>query len=550
MSKRKTYKPFHMGRIIALLLFLVAGYAQAQVRAELDSTKIKIGEELRYRLVVESDTTDLVQMPEGQTFLPLEVIESYPIDTSYNQQRQTLIKEYGLTQFDSGQYLIPRQRVVIGEKAFFTDSLLIEIEDVVVDTTKQKMFDIREKMDVGNRPASFGWLWILLAVAAIGFGIYWFLKRKKELEEAEELIPAYDEAIAALKALDDSPLSAQKGSKDYYSALTEIVKRYLDREVDATALESTSAELITRLQMHKDAGSFAFSDNMIRALDSILRRADLVKFAKQEIAQEIAAADRQEIEQVVNLTKEAIPEPTEEDLLEDLEYQEELRRKEIRKRWILGSLGGVAVILLAIVITANVMGYQNFKETFIGDATKEMLEEGQWYTSEYGNPLVILTTPEILYRVDMELPEGADAQIKDIEIFQLGEESDDLSVTVNVTEYNLAQQSDVKKLIDETLQIFEENGAQNLLIKDESFNTGKGLSGTRVFGSFNETKSNGKKGRKIKYEHYFFSQPGLLSQVRILYDGEDPYMEKVVKRITESIELEVNQGLPQIGGAQ
>ena len=34
-----------------------------------------------------------------------------------------LIKKYGLTQFDSGRYTIPKQKVLIGDKEFYTDSL-------------------------------------------------------------------------------------------------------------------------------------------------------------------------------------------------------------------------------------------------------------------------------------------------------------------------------------------------------------------------------------------------------------------------------------------
>ena len=41
---------------------------------------------------IEVDTTDFVSFPEGQTFLPLEVIESYPIDTTFTQGKNTLFK--------------------------------------------------------------------------------------------------------------------------------------------------------------------------------------------------------------------------------------------------------------------------------------------------------------------------------------------------------------------------------------------------------------------------------------------------------------------------
>ncbi|MGB0950152.1 MAG: hypothetical protein ACPGU0_08625, partial [Marinirhabdus sp.] len=88
--------------------------------------------------------TALVLFPEGQSFAPLEMIESYKTDTLRKDARYQFIKKYGLTQFDSGTYTIPQQRIVINGKGFNTDSVQVEVRDVAVDTTKQKMFDIKE----------------------------------------------------------------------------------------------------------------------------------------------------------------------------------------------------------------------------------------------------------------------------------------------------------------------------------------------------------------------------------------------------------------------
>ena len=49
---------------------------KAQVKTQVDTTLIRIGEEIQYQIEVEADSTDLVLFPEGQSFLPLEVIES------------------------------------------------------------------------------------------------------------------------------------------------------------------------------------------------------------------------------------------------------------------------------------------------------------------------------------------------------------------------------------------------------------------------------------------------------------------------------------------
>ncbi len=138
--------------LFSLFFSLFSFFATAQVTSSIDSTKIKIGEEILYTINVQADSTDVIVFPEEQTFAPLEMIESYKVDTTYEESKYRLIKKYGLTQFDSGRYTIPPQRILINNKPFLTDSIMVEVNDVVVDTTKQKMFDIKPAIEVKGPP--------------------------------------------------------------------------------------------------------------------------------------------------------------------------------------------------------------------------------------------------------------------------------------------------------------------------------------------------------------------------------------------------------------
>ena len=80
-----------------LFLFFKVCLSQAQVSSSIDTTLIRIGEEIIYSIQVEVDSTALVLFPEGQSFNPLEVIDSYDIDTTRLQDKIRLIKKYGLT---------------------------------------------------------------------------------------------------------------------------------------------------------------------------------------------------------------------------------------------------------------------------------------------------------------------------------------------------------------------------------------------------------------------------------------------------------------------
>jgi len=64
-------------RILYLFVFFIGFTINAQVTSSIDSAQIKIGEQITYTIQVEADSTDLVLFPEGQSFSPLEMIESF-----------------------------------------------------------------------------------------------------------------------------------------------------------------------------------------------------------------------------------------------------------------------------------------------------------------------------------------------------------------------------------------------------------------------------------------------------------------------------------------
>ena len=120
------------------MLFGFFGFSQ-KITTSIDSSQIKIGSQFNLTLKASVNAKDKVVFPEGKFFGALEILESYPIDTIKNNSQYELIKKYGLTQFDSGKYVVPRIPVLINKKAVFSDSIAIEVNDVKVDTLKQKM---------------------------------------------------------------------------------------------------------------------------------------------------------------------------------------------------------------------------------------------------------------------------------------------------------------------------------------------------------------------------------------------------------------------------
>ncbi len=522
-------------------LFSIVSFAQ--VSSTIDATSISIGEEIQYTIQVQVDSTAVVLFPEGPTFAPMEIIDSYKADTTFEQNKYRLIKKYGLTQFDSGHYTIPRQQILINNKPFFTDSLRVVVQDVVVDTIKQKMFDIKPAVEVDRPPFDFKALltWLLPLLAVLGLIGFLLSQRKKRKAAKALILPPYEEAIFALKKLDDSHLLRENKSKEYYSQLTEIVKKYLDREVDDSALESTSDELIERLILHKDAGQFDFDRETIRNLDEILKRADLVKFAmmEQEIGQ--VEADRGTIEVIINETHEVIPEPTEEELLLNAKYLEELRKKTRRKKLITGITAVFAALLLSGVIYGSIKGFDNLKDAVLGNDVRE-LSEGRWIKSEYGSPSVIIETPEVLLRTDVEIPDGANTLVQEMSTFTFGEKASPIYIVLTTIKLSQPQEISLEDALEVALTELEKGGAKNMLVKQEEFETDKGIKGIKAYGEFNIQVSDTKVLKDVsKYELLLFTQQNGLQQILIVYQDDGRFAESIKKRIVESIELEVSE---------
>ncbi|HLV92274.1 MAG TPA: BatD family protein [Aequorivita sp.] len=540
-SERGSLFRFSISNSLLFLFFILCSFSTiAQVTSSVDSTKIRIGEEILYTINVDADSTDVVVFPEGQTFGPLEMIESYKTETTFEASKTKIIKRYGLTQFDSGNYTIPPQRIIINNKPFLTDSVRIEVNTVAIDTTKQKMFDIKPAIEIDTPP--FDWLkiiyWIIPLILVVVLAIYLF-RRKKRKDAAKKQLPPYEEAIVALQKLDNSQLLKENKSKEYYSNLTEIVKRYLDREVDESALESTSDELITRLMMHKDAGNFDFSNETIRKLDQIFKRADLVKFARMNQEYGQAEVDRKNIEEIINETHEVIPEPTEEELLKDKEYLEKLQKRKQRKKWIIGVSGVLALLILAGVAYGGITGFDNLKDKIFGNDLRE-LAEGRWVKSEYGYPAVIIETPEVLVRIDSPITNAENSVVSGKDIFSYGQMNSPLHIAVSTTQFRQQQDIDLDSALDAVLDDLEQSGAKNLLVKRDDFETNKGIKGLRAYGEFNvQVSDNRVLKEKSTYELMLFAQQNGLQKVLIVYQDDGKYAEEIKSRIEASIELEI-----------
>ena len=523
-------------------------YAQ-EVKVETNTKNIKIGEQIQYKVSVETPADTPVSFPEGQTFAPLEMVKTRAADTLRDGGKYRLVKEYYLTQFDEGKYTIPSQKIRINNKDYFTDSLLVEVHTVAIDTLKQPLYDIKPIQEVKKPFTSYGWILTIIAAVLllliVAFVYFVFIRKKKfPFLQTQKKLPPFDRAIQDLKELQNSKYLIQSQHKEYYTRLTDIVKAYLEEEVHILAKESTTDELLTKINLLQEKGKLNLNQDTITNLKRVLQTADLVKFAKNKPSDDNAEYDRETIENVVIKTKEAIPlEPTDEQAINEARQKALALKRQKRKKLLIRI--GVGILLFFLLGGVGLyFGYRTLKNWLFNPYVAE-LNEGKWVTSDYGYPITELTTPKVLMRKQIVDITGFKPIIHSQSTFYFGSLNSELYIMTNIITFvketggNSSERGDGNisldpQLVNEiVLAQLDKAGAKNITTLQEEYTTPAGVKGMKVFGEMTLPDKNGNPF-KANYELYSFTENGALQQLLITYIN-DFNAKAIAKRVVNSI---------------
>jgi hypothetical protein len=260
----------------------------AIVSAKLDASSIQIGEQLYLSLSATFAAQDTVVWPilKDSISKNIEILEVEKIDTTYDERDvaiKTLSQKILITSFDSGYFPIPPQQIIINNKPYFTEALLLQVNTVPIDTAKG-IYDIAEPLPVAF--SLLEWLmvhkeWViagLVAVLAIILILY-FIKNRKNKPIIQQIIqkpkiPAEKIAIKKLNELKTKNLWQNGKAKAFHSELSEIIRTYIEDKFEVNALEQTSNEIILTLKNKQ------FDHKLVELLSETLTLSDMVKFAK------------------------------------------------------------------------------------------------------------------------------------------------------------------------------------------------------------------------------------------------------------------------------
>ena len=536
-----------MRQIIFLLCFSVLfsftkGIAQSyeELFVAVDSTELRIGELINIRYQIKGDSLSQIQFAKQPNFAPFELLEDFPLDTLRSQAHYLFTKKYALIQFDSGTYWIPKQKILINGVGMITDSISIRVNTVVVDTLKQPLFDIKPLVAVkrGYKKLTQQILITVFGLILLILAVFLILRVQKKLIEKRKELPPFDRALLELKALEEERPRLQEEYKSYYSKLTDVVRRYLEEEANITALESTSRELLKKLELLKDSGKLDLDGETLRSLKRVLEHADLVKFARSAPEFEVATSDRNLVEDVVIKTQEALPEPTQEEIEATAAYQKVLKNKKRQKQFKIAGLGTLGLFLLVGLITVYVYGFGNVKDTLIQYPTKVMMNN-KWIQSQYGTPALLLATPEVLVRA-AETPKGTI-------LFSAGDPLNSVYVQLSFIQQappeqgeeksEEVQQQEAQEMINKIIAGLEVDGAANMLINPDPFKTKDGSEVIQLSGTLDLLNPDGKERTRCRLRSIILLFDQVQVELRMLYAKDDRYGDEIEARIIESLEV-------------
>lgn len=524
-----------------IMLFGFFGFSQ-KVTTSIDSSQIKIGSQFNLTLKASVNAKDKVVFPNAKNFGALEVLESYPIDTIKNNSQYELIKKYGLTQFDSGRYLIPKLIVKINQKDFQTDSLSIVVNNVKVDTTKQQMYDIKNIIATEEEPSSEWWklLVLLSLIIASGFASYFIVKKlqKGKVKEEEFFASPIEKAIAYLQNLDKKQLVQKGDVKEYYSEMTDIARTYIEESIHIPAMESTSSELLDSLKKAISEKKMFVNREELDKFRQVLENADLVKFAKSKPLQFEIEKDKSIVDKFLLIVDKALPRTEEQ---AEALFAEEVRRKELKKQKFIRTAISVGIAVVLFVISVGIFAYtfglDYLKEHHIGYTTEELLEK-EWITSEYGEPAIVIETPKVLKRNnDEKIQNNLPENVKSTNRFMYGSIIDDFSIVLVTTAFKDTTKIDLEVALENDLKELERFGAKNIIVKTADFENVKGLSGKKSYGSFTAFNEITKEDQRMSYEIVVFAQAGGAQEFFLIYKEDDEHAKQIMEKIQNSIEL-------------
>jgi hypothetical protein len=343
---------------ILLLSASVAIQAQVTVEAAIDSIEMLMGEQVHVTVTATMKEGAKAEFPvfkPTQQLIPgIEVLKSTEQGVKGKEngfvERQVV---YTLTSFDDTLYYLPPFVVKVDGKPYKSKSLALKVIGIEVDTMHvEKFFGPK---DVQDNPFQWSdwsllfWLSVLMLVL-LGVCYYLYIRLRSgkpiitRIRIVKRLLP-HQKAMKEIELIKADKMQNSENPKEYYTRLTETLRKYIEDRYGFNAMEMTSSEIIERLEraMADDAKT---AETMKQELRQLFTTADLVKFAKYSTMINENDANLVSAIDFINQTKQE-NQPTEEVVKPELT---EADQRTVKMRRVLKTVIGVILAISAALL--------------------------------------------------------------------------------------------------------------------------------------------------------------------------------------------------------
>ena len=335
--------------LISLVLSALLSFAQASVEAKIDPIEMMIGEQATVTLTVQANEDAKVEWP---TFQPRQMlvpgVEVLATHTSIPGQSASTgkVMTITLTSFDGNLYHLPPFKVKVNGKEVQSADLALKVVEVEVDTLQMNKFfgpkDVQDNPFLWSDWSPSFWLSVLmLLLIALGYYLYLRLRDNKpviaHIKIVKRLLP-HQKAMKEIEQIKADRMVSSENQKEYYTKLTDTLRKYIEERYGFSAMEMTSSEIIERLMSADDKQS-------LDELRQLFTTADLVKFAKystminENDANLVSAIDFINQTKLENVPVEEVQKP---------QLSEADQRSQKERRVLKGVIWAVAAVTVAL----------------------------------------------------------------------------------------------------------------------------------------------------------------------------------------------------------
>lgn len=372
---------------ILVLLLAVATLgvkAQVKVTAKIDSAEMLIGEQTDVRVDVVHPSGQVPVFPKNLQELMKPGVEVVKVSPAHDEPdtpdkgKTTTHFSFTLTSFEPSLYYIPPINIKVGKKSYLTNQLALKVGDVAVDTAHvDKFFGPKEIIEPVYTWRDWMPMFLLsLLLIASCIGLYVAVRRlvsakkvKVKRSVKKKLLPPHKEAEMEIQKLESEYSEDRFTSKDYYTSLVAILRKYVHKRYGINADEMTSFELVDKLielgdkqqsmpaANDKTAGELsadnapAASEPNYSELREILSTADLTKFAKLTTDEDEDKKNLMRLSEYIETTKsEALPVAD----LDDAQVEEKKPAEPRTKKKLVVALFAVVTAVLLLLLLREV----------------------------------------------------------------------------------------------------------------------------------------------------------------------------------------------------